>query len=139
VIRERRKKQADLQAEEKQKKDEAEAEMGRKLEEDKSRELARWEAVYGDPGKRQSTAAETSILDNDQRCSTVIEVVEAPGDTVENEMNSLCKSGRGSITVDEEEKKQDTTDSSDMMNVDSQLTERPEQSSASQEMSEFLG
>lgn len=58
VIRERREKQEAILAEEQQKKDEAELELGRTLEEKKLHELARWEAVYGEQSKRESTIAE---------------------------------------------------------------------------------
>ncbi|CRG87205.1 Myb-like protein X [Talaromyces islandicus] len=62
VIRDRRQKQEAVLAEEQQKKDEAELELGRTLEEEKLRELARWEAVYGEQSKSESTIAEKSVV-----------------------------------------------------------------------------
>jgi hypothetical protein len=60
VVRERREKQEATLAEEQQKNDEAEIELGRTIEEKKLHELARWEAVYGVPSskQRESTIAE---------------------------------------------------------------------------------
>ncbi|KAL1967691.1 hypothetical protein VTN77DRAFT_2948 [Rasamsonia byssochlamydoides] len=104
VVRERRKRQTALQEEEKRKKDEAEAEMGRKFEEDNMRELARWEAVYGNRENRQSTSGkETEETESPRKCSTATEVAEAPGDTVE--MTNQCQPGRDSTqptTIQEE-------------------------------------
>ncbi|KAH8702395.1 hypothetical protein BGW36DRAFT_116193 [Talaromyces proteolyticus] len=60
VIRERRQKQEEILAEEEQKKDEIEIELGRTIEERKMQDLARWEAVYGDHSKRGSTEAGAS-------------------------------------------------------------------------------
>jgi hypothetical protein len=90
VVRERRKKRAALQEEEERKKDEAEAEMGKKFEEDNMRELARWEAVYGNVETRQSTSGKkTEEAESSRKDSTAAEVAEAPGDPVE--MSNSCK------------------------------------------------
>lgn len=64
VIRERRQKQEEILAEEQQKKDEAELELGRTLEEKKLHELARWEAVYGEPSSKKQRELSTSTTEN---------------------------------------------------------------------------
>lgn len=61
VIKERRKLQDAEQAEEKRRMDELETEMGRKLEEDRARDLARWEALYGDELLQQKGEKDVSL------------------------------------------------------------------------------
>lgn len=117
VVRERRKQQAALLKEEQRKKDEAEAEMGRRFEENNMRELARWEAVYGNRETRQSNSGrETEAPESPRKCSSATEVAEAPGDTVE--MKVLSQPGHDSTQsttttgekADEKEPKGDATD-----------------------------
>ncbi|KKA25188.1 hypothetical protein T310_0779 [Rasamsonia emersonii CBS 393.64] len=115
VVRERRKKQAALLKEEQRKKDEAEAEMGRRFEENNMRELARWEAIYGNRETRQpNSGGDPEDPESPRKCSTATEVAEAPGDTVE--MKNLTQSGHDSTqptttdeTAHEKEPKGDAT------------------------------
>ncbi|RAO70780.1 uncharacterized protein BHQ10_006792 [Talaromyces amestolkiae] len=80
LIRERRNKQEEALAEERRKKDEAEVELGRAIEEKKENDLVRWEAIYGDKGN--PTTTQTPAVETQPQTAPV-ELVEAPDNSVE--------------------------------------------------------
>lgn len=140
VVRERRKRKASQRAEEKRQKDEAEAELSRKLEEDKTKDLALWEAVYGNPGNGQSTTKGMSDEYDGQRCSTVIEMVETPGDSVEMKNLGISENDLTSrTTLDEEDTSvQHADDRTEKLNIDDQVVESVKPLDTSQETCEDL-
>lgn len=80
LIRDRRKKQEEALAEERRKKDKAEVELGRAIEEKKENDLVRWEAMYGDKGNHTRTQ---TLASGNQPGPASVELVEAPDNAVE--------------------------------------------------------
>lgn len=106
VIKERRKVQDAEIAEEKRKMDELETEMGRKLEEDRARELARWEALYGDEPLQENGEKDTSALNSGQKGPR--EMVKMLDDAMELRIFSQPESN-GSQTLVADEKREKVT------------------------------
>jgi hypothetical protein len=97
LIRERRKKQEQILAEERRQKDEAELELGRALEEKKETDLVRWEAMYGDSSKGDSTAVQTPVSETHEY--SMKELIEAPNSV---EMVDLPTSANETVTATDE-------------------------------------
>jgi hypothetical protein len=69
VIKERRANEATSREEEEKKKEEAEAEVGRQLEEKNQQERAEWERMYGNGSGKEPSMTETAVADDSRRGS----------------------------------------------------------------------
>lgn len=69
VIKERRANEASSREEEEKKKEEAEAEVGRQLEEKNQQERAEWERMYSNGSGKEPSMTETAVADDSRRGS----------------------------------------------------------------------
>ena len=100
VVRKRRLHEREYLDEEQRKKDESEAEMGRKFQDDNMKERAEWEAMYGSgPETRATSTTEIAELHDSKKGNLpevrTTEVNAAEGDTVE--LDEVRASGCGEI------------------------------------------
>ena len=111
IVKKRREDRAAAKNLERQRQDEAEEELGRKLEEGKERERITWEAVYGGNGQKRGQHIDSGIGTDEpgsiRKGSTSVRTVEMPrsGDA-SIEMNRLGP-GKGSSTQGPREGRQD--------------------------------